>query len=48
MPLIFAIDSDKRQSAQLASLLRSHVDADLVQSASAVEGLDILQGRCRT
>ena len=45
MPLIFAIDSDKRQSAQLASLLRSHVDADLVQSSSAVEGLDILQGR---
>ncbi len=45
MPLIFAIDSDKRQSAQLASLLRSHVDADLVQSASAVEGLEILQGR---
>jgi hypothetical protein len=45
MPLIFAIDSDKRQSAQLASLLRAHVDADLVQSGSAVEGLNILQGR---
>jgi hypothetical protein len=45
MPLIFAIDSDKRQSAQLASLLRSHVEADLVQSASAVEGLEILKGR---
>jgi hypothetical protein len=45
MPLIFAIDSDKRQSAQLASLLRSHVEADLVQSASAVEGLETLVGR---
>src|SRR6185436_6827989 len=45
MPLIFAIDDDKRQSAQLASLLRTQVDADLVQSASASEGLAVLQDR---
>lgn len=45
MPLIFAIDSDKRQSAQLASLLRSHVDADLVQSATVLDGIGVLQGR---
>ena len=45
MPLIFAVDSDKRQSAQLASLLRSHVDADLVQSASVLDGIDVLEGR---
>ena len=45
MPLIFAVDSDKRQSAQLASLLRSHVDADLVQSATVLDGIDVLQGR---
>jgi hypothetical protein len=45
MSLIFAVDSDKRQSAILASLLRSHVNADLVQSGSATEGLGILQGR---
>jgi hypothetical protein len=45
MPLIFAVDSDKRQSAQLASLLRSHVDADLVQSATVLDGIDLLQGR---
>jgi hypothetical protein len=45
MPLIFAVDSDKRQSAQLASLLRSHVDADLVQSATVLEGIGVLQGR---
>ncbi len=45
MPLIFAIDSDKRQSAQLASLLRAHVDADLVQSTTVLDGIDLLQGR---
>ena len=45
MPLIFAIDNDKRQSAQLASLLRSHVDADLVQSATVLDGVGVLQGR---
>jgi hypothetical protein len=45
MPLILAVDADKRHSAQLAALLRTHVDADLVQCASAAEGLAILQGR---
>lgn len=45
MPLIFAVDNDKRQSAQLASLLRAHVDADLVQCATVVDGIGVLQGR---
>ena len=45
MSLIFAVDNDRKQSAALASLLRSHVNADLVQSGSATEGLDILRGR---
>lgn len=45
MSLIFAVDSDRKQSAALASLLRKHVNADLVQSGSAIEGLDILKGR---
>jgi hypothetical protein len=45
MSLIFAVDSDRKQSAALASLLRKHVNADLVQSGSATEGLDILKGR---
>lgn len=45
MPLIFAVDNDTHQSAQLASLLRSHVDADLVQSATVLDGIGVLQGR---
>ena len=45
MSLIFAVDSDRKQSAALASLLRKHVNADLVQSGSATEGLNILKGR---
>lgn len=45
MPLIFAVDSDQRQSAQLASVLRSHVDADLVPSATVLDGIDVLRGR---
>jgi hypothetical protein len=45
MPLILAIDSDRRQSEQLAALMRSRLKVDLVQATSAGEGLHALHDR---
>lgn len=45
MPLILAIDPDKRQSTQLASLVKAQLQAELVQRATAGEALEALQGR---
>jgi hypothetical protein len=45
MPLILAIDSDRRQSEQLAALMRKSLKVELVQATSAGEGLHALQDR---
>src|SRR5215216_3743219 len=45
MQLILAIDSDRRQAAQLASLVRSRLKVELVQATSAGEGLHALKDR---
>ena len=45
MPLILAIDHDKRQSTQLASLVKTQLRAELVQRATVAEALDALKGR---
>src|SRR6266545_8430432 len=46
MSLILAIDSDRRQSEQLASLMRSRLKVvDVVQATSAGEGLHALKDR---
>jgi hypothetical protein len=44
MPLILAIEPDKRQSSQLASLVKG-LHAELVQGGSAADGLKALHGR---
>src|SRR5688572_10057757 len=44
MPLILAIEPDKRQSSQLASVVKG-LQAELVQRANAADGLAALQGR---
>jgi hypothetical protein len=44
MPLILAIEPDKRQSTQLASLVKG-LQAELVQRGNAADGLAALQGR---
>jgi hypothetical protein len=44
MPLILAIEPDKRQSTQLANLVKG-LQAELVQRGNAADGLDALQGR---
>jgi hypothetical protein len=45
MPLILAIDSDRRQSEQLAALMRKSLKVELVQATSAGEGLHALRDR---
>jgi hypothetical protein len=45
MQLILAIDSDPRRSEQLASLVQSRLQVDLVQATSAGEGLHALRDR---
>jgi hypothetical protein len=45
MPLILAIDSDRRQSEQLAALMRKSLKVELVQATSAGEGLHALHDR---
>jgi DNA-binding NarL/FixJ family response regulator len=45
MQLILAIDSDPRRSEQLANLVRSRLEVDLVQATSAGEGLHALRDR---
>ncbi|HWN84886.1 MAG TPA: hypothetical protein VNN99_07045, partial [Vicinamibacterales bacterium] len=45
MPLILAIDPDKRQSTQLATLVKTQLQAELVHRATAAEALDALKGR---
>jgi hypothetical protein len=45
MPLILAIDPDKRQSTQLASLVKAQLQAELVQRDNAADALTALQGR---
>src|SRR4029078_3681951 len=45
MPLILAIDSDRRQSEHLATLMRKSLKVELVQATSAGEGLHALQDR---
>ena len=45
MQLILAIDSDPRRSEQLANLVRARLSVDLVQAASAGEGLHALKDR---
>jgi hypothetical protein len=45
MQLILAIDSDPRRSEQLAALVRSRLQVDLVQATSAGEGLHALGDR---
>jgi len=45
MPLILAIDSDRRQSEVLAALMRKSLKVELVQATSAGEGLHALQDR---
>ena len=45
MPLILAIDSDRRQSEQLAALMRKSLKVELVQATSAGEGLHALGDR---
>jgi hypothetical protein len=45
MPLILAIDPDKRQSSQLASLVKAQLQAELVQRGTAAEALAALDGR---
>src|SRR6185503_16274885 len=45
MQLILAIDSDPRRSEQLANLVRSRLQVDLVQATSAGEGLHALRDR---
>jgi len=45
MQLILAIDSDRRQAAQLARLVRGRLAVDLAQAASAGEALQVLGDR---
>ena len=45
MPLILAIDPDKRQSTQLASLVKTELQAELVQRGTVAEAVDALKGR---
>ena len=45
MQLILAIDSDPRRSEQLANLVRSRLQVDLVQATSAGEALHALKDR---
>ena len=45
MQLILAIDSDPRRSEQLANLVRSRLEVDLVQATSAGEALHALRDR---
>lgn len=45
MPLILAVDGDKRQSTQVAALVKASIEADMVQAATAAEGLKALNGR---
>jgi hypothetical protein len=45
MPLILAIDPDKRQGTQLANLVRAQLQAELVQRATAADGLDAIGDR---
>jgi hypothetical protein len=45
MQLILAIDSDPRRSEQLANLVRSRLQVDLVQATSAGEALHALRDR---
>lgn len=45
MPLILAVDRDRRQASQLVSLVRKRLQAELVQASSAAEGLEALGGR---
>jgi len=44
MPLILAIEPDKRQSSQLAHVVKG-LHAELVQRANAADGVAALQGR---
>jgi hypothetical protein len=44
MPLILAIEPDKRQSSQLAAVVKG-LHAELVHRAGAAEALGALQGR---
>jgi len=45
MPLILAIDHDKRQSTQLASLVKTQLRAELVQRGTVAEAVEALKGR---
>jgi CheY-like chemotaxis protein len=45
MQLILAIDTDRRQASQLASLVRARLTVDLVQATSAGEALQALGDR---
>src|SRR5262245_50158135 len=45
MQLILAIDSDPRRTEQLANLVRSRLQVDLVQATSAGEALHALRDR---
>jgi len=45
MALILAIEPDKRQSGQLASLVKGQLRAELVHGATVAEGLASLHGR---
>lgn len=45
MPLILAVDRDRRQVNQLVSLVHKRLNAEVVQASSAAEGLEALAGR---
>ncbi len=45
MPLILAVEPDRRQAAKVAASVRSRLEADLVIEASAEEALPKLNGR---
>lgn len=44
-PLILTVDGDRRQSAQVAAFVKASIEAEMVQAATASEGLEALRGR---
>ena len=48
MPLILAIEPDKRQATQLRSIAKAHLEAELVLADSAERALAALAIACQT
>ncbi len=44
-PLILTVDGDRRQSTQVAALVKGAIEAEMVQASTASEGIQALGGR---